>query len=74
VVIGGFFSFLSKKFSKYLTRFFFKRAARGLPNILIEGEKPNIGTTGQQGTNYSQFKKKEEESEKKRKNEPKQHP
>jgi hypothetical protein len=45
-----------------------------LPNILIEGEKPNTGTTDKQGTNYSQFKKKEEESEKKRKNEPKQKP
>ena len=45
---------------------FFERTARGLPNILLEGEKPNTGTTGQQGTNYSQFKKKKE-SEKKRK-------
>jgi hypothetical protein len=39
-----------------------------LPNIFIEGEKPNTGTTDQQGSNYSQFKNKEEENEKKRKN------
>jgi hypothetical protein len=38
--------------------FFLERTARGLLNILIEGEKPNTETTGQQGTNYSQFKKK----------------
>jgi hypothetical protein len=46
--------------------FFFEKTARGLPNILIEGEKPNTGTIGQQGTNYSQFKKKKKKRAKRR--------
>jgi hypothetical protein len=41
--------------------------ARGLPNILIKGEKSNTGTTDQQGTNYSQFKKKRRERKEEKK-------